>query len=351
MDEEKGRGRRGKKNSVHSSQFTIFDLSQRTLLTPQREDIHLISRHGKLPTAAVDKWLKAYSYNQPAHWFAFLRWFLLSLGAGFTLAGIIFFFAYNWQDLHKFAKLGIIGFLLSACVIALLVLRTSPLIKNLLLTAACVLTGVLFAVFGQIYQTGANAFDFFMAWSLCITLWVVVSRFAPLWLIYLTLLNITLVLYSVQVAADWETLFVFFLLTFGNLLVLLFFTGLKIIVPSCPVPGWFTHLLALYLALVSNIGIHLCIHDYSDNRHAVLLMMVTTLLCYGAGALYVFRMKSLFYLSVIAFSLIIIGASALLKASVSQSMLLFISVYIIGSVTLVIYGMLKLQQNWRKADE
>ena len=47
-------------------------------------------------------------YANKKEWNQFLSIFLLAAGIGFTIAGIIFFFAYNWDTISKFAKLGII---------------------------------------------------------------------------------------------------------------------------------------------------------------------------------------------------------------------------------------------------
>lgn len=41
-----------------------------------------------------------------------------------------------------------------------------------------------------------------------ITLWVVVSNFAPLWLLLIVLINTTFFLYTEQVARDWPTILV-----------------------------------------------------------------------------------------------------------------------------------------------
>ena len=68
----------------------------------QREDIHIISRHSDLTTDAIEQVLKENVYNDKVAWQKFLQLFFIALGIGFTVAGIIFFFAYNWADLHKF---------------------------------------------------------------------------------------------------------------------------------------------------------------------------------------------------------------------------------------------------------
>ena len=41
-------------------------------------------------------------YADKKQWNQFLSVFLLAVGVGFTVAGIIFFFAYNWDELPKF---------------------------------------------------------------------------------------------------------------------------------------------------------------------------------------------------------------------------------------------------------
>ena len=169
------------------------------MINIQREDIHIISRHSNLTEHEVEKSLHEHAYSDKKMWQKFLQLFILSLGIGFTVSGIIFFFAYNWADLHKFVKIGIVEGLLIATILVMLITKTTDNIKNIILTGASVLVGVLFAVFGQIYQTGANAYDFFLGWTIFITLWVLISNFASLWLVYRVLINSTFVFYSQQV--------------------------------------------------------------------------------------------------------------------------------------------------------
>src|SRR5690606_30155924 len=101
--------------------------------------------------------------------------------------------------------------------------------------------GVLFAVYGQIYQTGANAYDFFLAWTIFVTLWVLVSNFAPLWFLYLILINTTFILYSEQVATDWSLALVCIVLFIFHFSVLLsiHISGIK------KIPDWFLNTVSL----------------------------------------------------------------------------------------------------------
>ena len=87
-----------------------------------------------------------------------------------------------WDELPKFAKLGMVEVLLATSVLLAVFTRWSTLVKQVLLTGATFLTGTLFAVFGQIYQTGADAYHLFLGWTLFTFLWAVAIRFAPLWL-------------------------------------------------------------------------------------------------------------------------------------------------------------------------
>jgi uncharacterized membrane protein len=66
---------------------------------------------------------------------------------------------------------------------------------KLLLLAASTLVGVYIAVFGQIYQTGADSYELFTGWAFLIFPWVALGRFMPLWIFWLGLLNLALGFY------------------------------------------------------------------------------------------------------------------------------------------------------------
>lgn len=66
---------------------------------------------------------------------------------------------------------------------------------QLLLLSASVLTGVFMAVFGQIYQTRADAYQLFMMWSFLILGWTLLSKFTPQYIFWLAITNIALMLW------------------------------------------------------------------------------------------------------------------------------------------------------------
>jgi hypothetical protein len=110
-----------------------------------------------------------------------------------------FFFAFNWDGLGRLQKLGLLQGGTLLCLIGGQVVGFKRIGGQLLLTGAAVSIGVGFAVFGQVYQTGADAFGFFAVWALCILPWVIAGAFAPLWVLWTTLVNLTLFFFWDQV--------------------------------------------------------------------------------------------------------------------------------------------------------
>lgn len=124
---------------------------------------------------------------------------LLALGVGQFLAGVVFFFAYNWSDLSDIAKFAAIEVALAIAVVGALLVGLDRLFGQMLLIAASVLTGVLLAVIGQAYQTGADVFELFAAWAVLILPWTIISRHPVHWLLWLAVAETALILYSGQV--------------------------------------------------------------------------------------------------------------------------------------------------------
>lgn len=310
----------------------------------KREDIQIIAQHSNWTEKGIHNTLKKYIYNDKESWSKFLRVFFASLGVGFTTAGIIFFFAYNWADLHKFIKIGLIESLILMTTLIIIFSKISLDVKNILLTGASILVGVLFAVFGQIYQTGANAYDFFLGWTMCIAIWVLISNYAPLWLVFIILINTTLILYSEQVAYEWSDVFVYTLLFIINTLFLTVSFFIKKINRQLKVPVWFTNLLALASVSYSTL---LFISGIFSKEHQIsffVLIIMTTIL-YGVGIKYGQKMKSGLYLSIIPLSIIVIISAFLIKLSDNAGMFLFVGLFAIVSVTYIINYLIYLLRN------
>ena len=120
-------------------------------------------------------------------WIQFVLTVGLIVGAGLLLAGIIFFFAYNWDGLSRLTKLCIVAAATTALGIGAMCCRSHSITQKLLLTGVSVMTGVLIAVYGQSYQLQSDSG--FLAWALCILIWTIVADFDVLWLIFIAVLQ------------------------------------------------------------------------------------------------------------------------------------------------------------------
>ena len=313
----------------------------------KRRIIHAIGRHSDLEADELDGLLKAEAYSTHVQWFRFIRLSLIALGAGFLLAGIVFFFAYNWDGLHKFVKLGIVAGLLTGCVIAAWMMDPQSAAHKVLLFAACLLTGVLFAVYGQIYQTGADAFDFFLAWTVFTVIWVWVSDFPPLWLAFLVLVNLTLTSYMDLMGRLWPSSTPLVIHSLLNAIVLIATYAKGNVIGGTRVPGWITHTLAISVVFFLTVGIVAGI--YGPYNAAFPLLPAIAFVLYPWAVHHGIRTKSIFLPALVSLSLIVIVTAYLLKIGQGYFMSLFISLFVLGSVTMVTYLLLSLQKKWNHA--
>lgn len=168
-------------------------------MSQARRTIEQLLHQGLLPlknTEAAATHLEVYPSKRT--WLIFFDKALLIIGTVALVLSLVFFIAYNWQSLGKIGKFALVeGALVItiALYVALSFRRQFQLIRQLLLLIASIITGSLLALFGQIYQTGADTWQLFFAWAILITPWVVIARFPALWLLWLGLINAFLLLY------------------------------------------------------------------------------------------------------------------------------------------------------------
>ena len=140
-------------------------------------------------------------------WRNFFHHLTLWLGALLCACAVIFFFAYNWQAMGRFAKFGLVEVLIIVSLVLCWRLELNRVTAQATLLFATLLIGALLALVGQTYQTGADTYELFGVWAMAVLPWVAVSYFTPLWLVWLSLINVTVILYD---------------LTFGGLFGFLF---------------------------------------------------------------------------------------------------------------------------------
>ena len=312
-----------------------------------RNIIQIVSRYKGLSAQEIRIQFKDGGiYADKAAWARFIDLLLLSMGIAFAVAGTIFFFAYNWDELHKFVKLGLVQLLILAGIGAVFLVKSNQLIKNVLLTATSMLVGLLFSVFGQIYQTGADAYDFFLGWTVFVLLWAVVSAFPPLWLLLLTLINITFSLYVSQAGPDFTAVTTYLVLAMVNLaaIVLVKFLAVKSYIR--PVPGWFEKIVVIMA--VSCLTISVVGGIYSKYQAEWSLALAAGVVFYTGGIAYALRHKSIYLLCLIPLSIIIILVALVLDIFKvdNEFVFLLMGLVIVACITLLVRELAKLNKAW-----
>lgn len=134
---------------------------------------------------------------QPAarHWLLALDRVLALYGCLLLALGVIFFFAFNWEQLHRFIKLGLAMAALSGFAGAALVVAKGSVVYRAALFGASLATGGLLALIGQTYQTGADIWQLFAVWAVLNLPWALLSRSVACWALFWGIANLALLRY------------------------------------------------------------------------------------------------------------------------------------------------------------
>ena len=132
-------------------------------------------------------------------WLRYINHFLMTVGTLLIVAGVTTFFAWNWADLDYWIKFVLIQTGIAGLALLAWRLGIDSMGGRVSLFSSAFLVGVLFAVFGQVYQTGADPYGLFIAWSILILPLAIIGRQAALWILFQTLLILALIMYWTQV--------------------------------------------------------------------------------------------------------------------------------------------------------
>lgn len=314
-----------------------------------RDVLYSIARYCTLTAGQMSRVFEQESiYPSGKDWHLFLERFLLALSALLLASGVVFFFAYNWAEMHKFVKLGMLQAILVIIVGLALFSPFERRVKEALLCGAAVVMGVLFAVYGQIYQTGADAYDFFQGWALGVFLWALAARSSYLWFLFLLLLNLTLYFYAEQVARiSWSGQQLPMLLFLMNAAAVVMWEYLYTKGQLSASSRWFPLLVGLGAIIINTLGMgEAILNHFRDNRGLIVLL---TIVFYGTGFWYGLRYHRMFYPAALGLSLIIMGTVLLVRVldkSGGEAMLLFSSLFVIGATTALAYYLRQLNKLW-----
>ena len=161
------------------------------------------------------------------HWRLALDRVLGFLGSVLLALGVIFFFAFNWDDMHRLLKVGLALLVLSGFAGTALWVRAGSTLYRASLFGAALTTGAALAVVGQIYQTGADVWQLFAGWAVLMLPWVVLSRSTAGWPLFWLVANLALARYF-AVQHSWPGFGLYgvrglFGIAAANLLMLLLF--------------------------------------------------------------------------------------------------------------------------------
>ena len=129
-----------------------------------------------------------------AHWRAALHTLAIFATALFACTALVCLIAYNWEDLHRFARLALVACaFLIPCALAAVRGKTPPdALQQALYLAAMLAAGGLFALIGQIYQTGADTWQLFALWTVLTLPLALIARTRLCWLLWFVLADCAL---------------------------------------------------------------------------------------------------------------------------------------------------------------
>ena len=165
------------------------------MISPRSQFIDLMEQ-GAIPMEKIGDALKATRVAPNGNaWRTFIDQLLLWLG-GLALAfAVLFFIAFNWDDIGRFAKFGMVEGLIVLAIVVFCTVGHHTAAGKVSLLFATICLGVLLALYGQTYQTGADPWQLFFSWAMLMLPWAIIGRFSAIWIVWVMLLNISLILY------------------------------------------------------------------------------------------------------------------------------------------------------------
>ncbi len=253
-------------------------------------------------------------------WRVFIGVMVTSFGAILLLSGILLFITANWESLGKFFKFFMVE---SAILLSILFwfISKNRFFAQISLTVAAILIGGLLALIGQVYQSSADSWELFFYWSILGFAWVVVNYFAPLWIFWIFLMNLTLFLY-------FEKIHLFIFLFHGNIFLLLAILNLTLLILFELADRFLNYKIAYVKKVLVNLNIlFMTISIFSIDSSAIFFIFYA----FWFGLMFMFLYQKLeiaslgsLLLSLNIYILFLIGKFLLLSLRVDSVLVLFI---------------------------
>ncbi|MCP5010947.1 MAG: DUF2157 domain-containing protein, partial [Aestuariibacter sp.] len=168
---------------------------------------------------------------------------------------------------------------------------------------------------GQTYQTGADPWQLFANWALLILPWVLVGRFAPLWLVWIALINLSIFLYFSVFRGIWGI----FTSTDSQLLLAFAFNTMALAMWELAVrryawlaQRWAVRLLAIASGSTATVLMLQTVFDWHDRSGWS--FVIYPLWVAGIYFIYRHKIQDLFMLAGASLSVIVIVTALLARA-------------------------------------
>jgi uncharacterized membrane protein len=252
-----------------------------------------------------------------SQWFEFLNLLLLWCGIISIASAIIFFFAYNWNEMGRLLKFGLLEAVMVVSAVIYSRLHHGQASSTAMLTGMALLTGALLALTGQTYQTGADPWQLFAIWALLISPLAIIGRASSLWLLWLCLLNLSIYLHLHTFRGMFSFLFReeewLWVFLFCNVLAVVVFEVMFSLGQHSVKPSWLTSRLAAQVAMVMTgiVATWMAMWSIFDSlAWGLLIYVVWVSVTY---TIYRFRIKDLLILAGAVLSSIVVTISVLIK--------------------------------------
>ena len=174
----------------------MFLIKLQSAMTSNRNQIIELVEQDKIPEDNITAALKLVRIIPDSQsWYLFINHLLLWLG-GLSLAFAgMFFIAYNWNEIGHLSKFAMVEAVIILTIASYWRMESDSVQGKVALLMATIFLGVLLALYGQTYQTGADPWQLFFNWALLMLPWAFIGRFPAIWIVWLLLLNLSIILY------------------------------------------------------------------------------------------------------------------------------------------------------------
>lgn len=158
-----------------------------------------LARDGHLSAHQLDRALARLRAARGETWHAFADKVVLAVAVALVVAGAVFFFAANWEGMSRLARVGLALLAHVVAAAAAVGLGTERTAGRAAGAAAALLIGPVLLVYGQTYQTGADAWQLFAGWAALALPFALLVRGTALWMVVLVLARAGALLWVNQV--------------------------------------------------------------------------------------------------------------------------------------------------------